>query len=359
MAIYGLLVWLALVSQRLAQQQWLHRNSLYRSGWLIFGVSTAILLLTPLIHEIGHAVAGRLVGLRFQLMAVGPVQITRGNGRYRLSWQKRFNLLSGQVASLPTDFSHLRRRMFVFAIGGPLANLLLGLIALFVYQQYRGDYYFMRNQSWVVETAVATAVISLVFFFAAIKPNAYQSGIPADGRRLLMLLEGGVDANRWYALVSLNGLNMQGIRPRDWPGDLIERAVQVNGRSYDDLTARLLAYYWAVDNGRLAQAGQWLSEAMKIPLSTIININGNLILEKAYFVARFQNDIAHGRRWLSKIRGGKPNALYLRAEAAIALAEGDIQLAHEKAQSALTLLNDQPQTGQTLAEIDWLQAMLS
>jgi membrane-associated protease RseP (regulator of RpoE activity) len=46
-----------------------------------FGVMTVLLL----VHEAGHFLAGWLVGLRWQVFHVGPIQVKRGKTRLQLA----------------------------------------------------------------------------------------------------------------------------------------------------------------------------------------------------------------------------------------------------------------------------------
>src|SRR5437868_5918014 len=76
-------------------------------------------------HELGHVLAGQMVGFRFLLFVVGPLKFERKEGRIRAGLNKTLALAGGVAASAPTDERNVCKRMAVIMLGGPLASLLL------------------------------------------------------------------------------------------------------------------------------------------------------------------------------------------------------------------------------------------
>jgi hypothetical protein len=79
------------------------------------------------VHEAGHLLAGACVGFRPQFAHVGPLTWTRTIRGGRLGWDRRQPWLGGRAVC--TIRTPSRRRMAIFLLGGPFANLASGLFA--------------------------------------------------------------------------------------------------------------------------------------------------------------------------------------------------------------------------------------
>ena len=63
------------------------------------------------VHELGHVLAGWLVGFRFQLFVIGPLRLERGDsGSVRLRLNRDPALFGGVASSLPTDNREVIRK---------------------------------------------------------------------------------------------------------------------------------------------------------------------------------------------------------------------------------------------------------
>ena len=331
--------------------------SVFERPLLLLVVVVVILFLSGVVHELGHLLAGLLVQFHFQLLVMGPFRLQRKRNGIRLGWRWSSSLFSGLTACLPLNDHNLRWRMLAFAAGGPVASLLMGVGSAFVFFGYRRDFDFLRGAGWVVEVAVLTAVASFIFFLTSMKPGLYHAGFPADGGRIASLLRGDKLAERWSMLALLNGADALGVRPRDWDSALVYKAMTLADGTYDDLSARIMGYQWALDNGRTQMAKRLLDEAMENWAAWMSGARVNLTLEKAYFLAYHQGNAHEARTWFERVgkgRGGK-RPLQHRAKAAVFLAEGNYQGAHAQAMNGLATLRKEPLTGITLAETDWLR----
>jgi hypothetical protein len=79
------------------------------------------------VHEGGHVLGGRLAGWRARSVRVGPVTLTRRQGRWALGWRCRAGWLTGWVETGPGPADRWRPALFVGA--GPAASLALGAVA--------------------------------------------------------------------------------------------------------------------------------------------------------------------------------------------------------------------------------------
>ncbi len=344
-----------LILSRLAEDK-----SLFGSFWKLILSLIFILISTSAVHELGHLLGGQLAKFRFHLLIIGPIKIARRDDglQIRLSRGGWFN---GMAASLPESDDNLRRRLLLFAIGGPLASLLLAAGTAVIFFIYRDNTQFIFDKAWLVEGAAITAVISFIFFLTSMKPGNYNNGMPADGGRIFTLLrrhDGAAD--RWCALVMLNSADVLGKRPRDWKEPLIEQALQFEDGSHDGLTAKMLGYQWMLDNGRLEQAEQYLDEAMATWVAWVSGARGRLVLEKAFFTAHYRQDVEEAHSWFAQIRHSRiAQPLQHRAKAAIFLAEDKLSEAKQEAEAGLLSLVNEPLSGTIVTEREWFKEILA
>ncbi|MEZ4645919.1 MAG: hypothetical protein R3E31_24905 [Chloroflexota bacterium] len=315
-----------------------------------------ILLAVSGAHEIGHVLGGKLAGLRFQLLIIGPFKLTRVQGNLHWSWS-RGGLFNGLAASIPEQNHNLRQRMLLFAMGGPAASLLLALGAGVFAWTLRDNAAFRHDMAWLWESALLVTAVSAIFFLSTMKPGRYQNGLPADGGRILMLMRGNPAAVRWCALVALNSANMRGVRPSAWDADLIQQAQSYTDGSYDDLTAQLLIYQWSLDSGFVDEAVHILETAVDSKAAWISGARAHLALEMAYHLAYYRHQAEDASFWLQQAQRG-PSVQRYRAEAAVYLAAEQYEQAALQAQAGLDALQRENRTGIDLAEQEWLQKLL-
>ena len=91
-------------------------------------MSLVLVFLLSGFHEIGHAVAGRLAGLRFRSLTVGPFSLVRRVNRYRVLPNRRWIRFAGCVEHDLTPGRTKREDLAISALGGPAANLLLACL---------------------------------------------------------------------------------------------------------------------------------------------------------------------------------------------------------------------------------------
>lgn len=87
--------------------------------------SLALVLVLSGFHEVGHAVAGRVAGLRFRSLTIGPFSVVRRVDRFRLLPNRRWIRFAGCVEHDLEPGRTRRGDLAISALGGPAANLLL------------------------------------------------------------------------------------------------------------------------------------------------------------------------------------------------------------------------------------------
>ncbi len=332
-------------------------DSLFRHlGWL-WVAFVAVLFLTAVIHELGHLIAGRFANLQFHLLIIGPVRLMQTNGRLRLSWQSGLGLFNGLASSIPQDNHNLRKRMILFAVGGPLASLLLAVAAISYALSVREHGRFPTEGAWMWEIALFLTAVSFLFFLSSMNPSRYQNGHLTDGGRIAMLLHNNEQTDRWCALVALNAADIHGVRPKDWDTQLIQQAISINDHTADSFTAAIMGYQYALDCGNQSQAETQLALALENQFGRRSNVYLRVVLEKAYYLAWVHQDAEEARQWMQQLpRNGRlTTSVHYRAEAAILFAEGHLQTATDTVQAGLLNLHDSLHKGTVQAEQVWLQ----
>jgi len=95
-------------------------------------------LVSILIHEIGHAVAIKIVGYELKSFKVGPIRYEKKQGKWRLYFDKHV-FLGWVTYDAEESKSTLKSDMLV-TLGGIIANILVGLLLVGLYYVSQGFY---------------------------------------------------------------------------------------------------------------------------------------------------------------------------------------------------------------------------
>lgn len=95
-------------------------------------LSALLVLLLSTVHELGHALAGRLAGLRFRSITVGPLSLIRRAEGARLTANAHWIRFAGCVEHEIARGETTRESLAVSALGGPAANLILATLMIVV-----------------------------------------------------------------------------------------------------------------------------------------------------------------------------------------------------------------------------------
>ena len=274
------------------------------------GVGVVSLIVAVLVHELGHVVAGYLVGLRVARVHLGPLEI-RDYGRPRV---RLVRSLQAGVVLVPFDrataLGPLRWGLIVSTAAGPVIGLVSGALMLALAGGLRlGD-----------PLSLPQAVAQMSLILGALNFLPLRSGDQlADGRRIFSLLLRNRECGLILSATLMLGEAISGRRPRDWDPALLA----VMQRSPDVVFARLVLYEAAIDRGEIELAGQHLDAAVALRKEKWTAADAILFTEAAYYAARHRSDVRAARALLGFANGGGvADYMRARAEAAVLCAEG-------------------------------------
>ena len=176
------------------------------TGWDVLALPFLILIVLAT-HEIGHLVGGLSQGMRFLLLIVGPFGWHASRSGTKFEWNTSPALMGGLAAVLPTEQGDPLRRQWLWSIaGGPLASLLLAILAavLIPFPDPRFAAYLL----FVAATSFGIFLVTLIPLRAG--------GFMSDGMQLIDVWRGGRGAMERGALMRIFAQSLNGVRPRDW-----------------------------------------------------------------------------------------------------------------------------------------------
>lgn len=310
-------------------------------------------LLAVLAHELGHVLMGRAKGFVFQWLAVGPFRWKKEAGHLRFSWNKDLNTAGGMALCVPPDSHDLRRRTMAFALGGPLASLVFAAFALGLYALLPApatELLRMLRAGLALSGAISAALV-----LATLLPM-HAGGFYSDGARALNLWRNGPAGQLELAMLSALVPSMAGTRPRDLPRDLLDIAAQLP----DELPFKPYLFHYlyliCLDAGQTEQAAHFLNEYRERLALVPEALRGNVWLESAFFAAAYQHDLPAAQAFFDQYTPSAyiPADVLARAEAALARAAGNTELARTQAQLALQKLPKNLDKGSARLYAEWL-----
>lgn len=226
----------AVAGATVAKSGILPRLSRQDAGTLLAALPLIVITVLA-VHELGHLGGGRLMGFRFHMFAAGPLLIVRDGARIRVKWNRVLSLWGGVASALPVRMEKIHRSMMVFTAGGPAASILFSLLL------------------WPFAHPVtkAASLFSALIGMITLIPMR-TSGFVSDGGRLLMFARNPEKARRWCALAVIASLSQAKVRPRDWPGEMLEAARALPDGSADDVAAAWFDHKSALDRGDIERA---------------------------------------------------------------------------------------------------------
>jgi hypothetical protein len=320
-------------------QSWARRHYLPESDlpqWILS--FEAALLLSVAAHELGHAVGGWISDFKLVDFQVGPFQWRLADSRWRFRFHIRGLIGGGAAGMIPRSPGRIRDRAMFMIAGGPLASLLAGAVAGILLA-------YSPQAAWTGywEFLSITAVISGTAFVTNLIPIA--SGVAySDGARLWQLYRGGPWANYLCTTYYVGLSRCSQVQPRDWPTPMIESAAEFSRSLPEAPSILALAYVHFKDKGDIENADRYLRESMAACEKADDQMKRYYAPEFAFHEAFHCRDPRQGRKWLA-VANADHSVDYLRALAAVLIAEGSIDFAREVWQKGAAMAARLPDAG--------------
>lgn len=299
------------------------------------------------IHELGHLVAGRLVGFKFYAMRIGPLYWWKPVNTVRFTLRPHDRRSYGFVSMGPTDDKQLLSRYRWFIVGGPTASLVL--VGLFYLLTGPPSFLGFTRQS---KPDIFTSVIGLMFSITllyAIIPFRYR-GFYNDGANLLLSFFSPKTAElralslKWSAEVS------SGSKCAEWDKATLAKMVALATAPFDRAMYQLYLGNAQIYSGEVPEGLENINRSYEIlakPTGLMSEFEAAIAADTAFVRAFFADDVPGAKEALLKTEQLKPLSQYgiHRARAAIAMRESDLEAVRANAVAAKEWLDTHADKG--------------
>ena len=227
-----------------------------------------------------------------------------------------------------------------YTAAGPLASVVFGVALLEVTSLIGSQHLFVfvsgidPTEGQALPSLRVMALISLAIGLLALVPRAGES--LSDGYKLMVLLRGDRLGKALSALEWLRAASLAGLRSVEWDADAVAAVAEL-----DQPEAGHYLYTWHRDRGWPDIAREHLTKLLDARPALSEFWRTYYVLEAAFFEARFANDVAAAIGYSMQVKeASAPADLFARAQAAIALADGDLSAARALAERALNVVGD-------------------
>jgi Zn-dependent protease len=281
--IWGMSLW----------NKWAWNQGLSRSyGLLDFSAFVLAVLVTIVVHELGHAGVGRALGMRLRSFIIGPFQWRVSEGR----WEFKFTLSQilsarGGAGVVPSRPEQNRWEEICMIAAGPAVNLVVGVIAACAALTAQGQPW---ERWWHFLALLAT--ISFITFLGNLVPFRPE-GSYSDGARIYQLLRGGplVDLHRAFNLAGAT--HVTAIRPRDYDAGALQRAGEHFKHGQQALVLRLIESEHYLDSGEFDKCCEVLDEGELIYHESASDIPAGSLTVFIIGYGLVRRDVAKARFW--------------------------------------------------------------
>lgn len=271
------------------------------SDWAFFIELYAALLLAVAIHEAGHAIAGKICGMKLIRFAVGPLNSHLDYGKWRFNFQPRgLFSFSGFTLTVPVMFKDFRERKIAQVAAGPFANLITGLIAVCAAFMAPGRHW---GRSWEVSSYFAT--ISLVTSMSSLVPYRIKKTGYSDGAKIYQLVSGRLWADYHRSLAIAYSSLVSNLRPRDFDIETMQRAAGTLALGINELMLHLYAYSHYFDLGEFLQASNALGQAELVYDTAKLELPAELHIPFIFGSALLRRDPVNTRLWWDRLEAQK------------------------------------------------------
>jgi len=310
--------------------QWRHVKGVPRlNGGGLSGLLYLVLigLAVACLHELGHALTGKALGMKLRAFMVGPIQFVCEQGRWKLKFNLKKILSSGGATGLVPATADFPAASYVRMLAaGPLVNLGTGLAALCIA--------FAMPGSAPVQAEGLLALFGAFSLLAGVY-NLIPFGTPSgysDGAKIYQVSKGGPWGD-FHRAISFAGAGLvTPLRPRDHDIGAIDRAAAGIAQGREGLLLRLFAYNCHLDRSEIDKATFALKQAAEVYEQSACNVAAEVLTVFVFGYACLLRDAAEARKWWERMEAKKPtrfNVDYWRAKSALCWIEGNLKEANQ------------------------------
>jgi hypothetical protein len=277
----------------------------------------AAVVAAMLLHESGHLLAAWALDFKFTGASLGPWRLQRLHGQTKLTFSTQ-RMLDASISAMPTKLQHWRGCLLVVVAAGPLFTLGSAVSAFYLLQ---------RVDSHDTLTAMFLAFllqVNALLFVLGLIPNSAGGRALNDARLFLMLTENGQQAEELHQTVELALLVNEGVRPQDYPADLMLRLARWRGRPEAELHFANALVRWAMDRDEQVLAECWDARALAVSELCDWRLRNQALAASACMDVLFRDDFEAARNKFTQVNTRMlfPKCLEYRARAACQIAMG-------------------------------------
>ncbi|NBP70384.1 MAG: hypothetical protein EBU52_16785, partial [Cytophagia bacterium] len=241
------------------------------------------------VHEAGHAIAGIQMNFDFRTYVVGPFLWNKEPEGWKFKWNKNVNTSGGLVICLPKGSDDLTKRFSVFAAGGPLASLLLAIVALALHLLMKSATPLPLALHILSSLLSLMAFLSTAIFAVTIIP-LQSGGFSSDGARIFRFMRGGDTARFEVLLLKTISEGMGGLRPLQFNTQELAEAKQLAEKldAPMGLYIDYFLYQQAADKGDLVKAEEHLKTYLAQIEAIPEGLRGSVWIDAAFFYAYYK-----------------------------------------------------------------------
>jgi hypothetical protein len=300
------------------------------------------LLITTVLHELGHAGVGMRMGMKLLSFRVGPFDWSADGGKIKFKFTPA-KLLSaeGSVSLVPQRPNQSRWIEIAMIAAGPVANLLTGLIAFGLAVTAKG-----RAYEPALAMLVLLATLGLLAFAVNLLPLRPE-GLYSDGANIYQNLKGGPWADFRAAIAAVLSTTVTPSRPRDFDIETIQRAAQTFTQGRQAVLLRMIASSYYLDRAEFSKAAEAIADAEAAYDMAPWAIPPGLCMSFAFRIALLEGDAVRARVWWQRAQAHNPSqgVNYWLANSALLRAENRLDEARAALEQASRVTAEAPACG--------------
>jgi hypothetical protein len=332
------LVWLFLCMHW--WREWAKAQHLSESDFLIWAAQLQIaILICVSIHELGHVLAGWASHMKLRSLEIGPFRLAHKRGKWKFELAAS---LGGMTGMAPTRLTNVRGCSAFFALGGPVASLVLSAVSCIAALTAKGHFW---EPSWAIFSMMAT-IASVDFMVNLIpqKPEAHYS----DGARIYQLVTNGPWAHVEQAFSMVASTLVTTRRPRDYDIEVLRAAGNFLTKGDRAMLLRLFTCLHYLDLGRIPEAMESLEQAEKLYDNVALQGGAGICAEFVFISAVFKRDRAAAELWWKRLQAQRridQDAEYWQARAGLLWIQGQTEEARQACERGYALALELPSAG--------------